>query len=246
MPGPMIDLKINFGGQVGARRQGSSEWDAQCGGGWAMGVWDAPHAVRWPDDLDFVGVTLRPGGAMALFGVQAHELRNDVVGIDLLFGALALELRDRLAQAPNAQARFALLEQLLAPRLRPVPELDRIAPALRLMRRRGGVVSIADLAARAEVSHKHLIALFDRVVGATPKTLARLYRLEHLLARIDTEEPVSWTRTAHDACYCDQSHFNRDFRRLTGHTPGRYLELRRSAEAAHPRYAAHRRLLPEG
>lgn len=246
MPGPMIDLKINFGGRVRSRRQGVARWDAQYRGGWAMGVWDEPHLVRWPDHLDFVGLTLRPGGALALFGVEAHELRNDVVGIDLLFGAFASELHDRLAEAPNAQARFALLEQLLASRLRPAPELDRIAPALQLMRRRNGLVSIAELAARVDVSHKHLIHLFDRVVGATPKILARLYRLEHLLAKIDTQEPLSWTGTAHDACYFDQSHFNRDFKRLTGHTPGHYLRLRRSAEAAHPRYAAYRRLLPGG
>jgi AraC-like DNA-binding protein len=108
------------------------------------------------------------------------------------------------------------------------------------------MVPIADLVAATNVSHKHLVTLFNRVVGAPPKTLARLYRLEHLVAAIDTRDERTWTGVAHDFDYFDQAHFNKDFKRFTGQTPARYRELRRSAQAAHPDHASHRRLFPQG
>jgi AraC-like DNA-binding protein len=246
MPGPMIDLKINFGGTVAAQRADADDWDAQALGGWCMGLWDQYHSVRWPSHADFVGVTFRPGGAFALFGIEAHELGNEIIPLDALLGGFATELRDRLGDVPDPQARFALLEAMLTSRMRRMPEVDRIAPALKMLERTKGRVLMADLVTATEVSHKHLVTLFRRVAGAPPKTLARLYRLKHLLADIDAKDPHSWADVAYDLDYCDQPHFNKDFKRLTGRTPTEYLERRRSARASNPHYAARIRLLPRG
>jgi len=246
MPGPLLDLKINFGGRVRAKRAGVGEWDALPLNGWCMGLWGEHHAVRWPEHLDYVGVSFRPGGVFALFGVEAHELGEAIVPIDALLGRTAVELRERLGEAPDVAARFRLLESLVRARVRCSPDVERLAPALTLLEQGKGMAPIADLAAAIEVSHKHLVTLFNRVVGAPPKTLARMYRLQHLLAAIEAEEPHLWTEVAHDFHYCDQAHFNRDFKRATGHTPAQYLEKRRQARAADPGGANHPRLLPAG
>jgi methylphosphotriester-DNA--protein-cysteine methyltransferase len=246
MPGTVMDLKINFGEAVAARGGGAGDWDAQSNGGWCMGLWDVYHSVRWPSHVDFIGVTLRPGGAFALFGFEAHELGNQIVALDALLGTFATELRERLAEARDAKARFTLLEAMLTARLRRLSDVDRVAPALKLLERSNGMVPIADLVAATNVSHKHLVTLFNRVVGAPPKTLARLYRLEHLVAAIDAGDERTWTGVAHDFDYFDQAHFNKDFKRFTGHTPARYRALRRSAQVAYPDHASHRRLFPQG
>ncbi|MBA3678170.1 MAG: helix-turn-helix transcriptional regulator [Sphingosinicella sp.] len=246
MPGPRMDLKFNFGGTVSARRAGANRWEPQSGQGWCMGLWDEYHSVCWPADVDYIGVSFRPGGFFALFGIDAHELGNETVAVDALLGPFALELRERLAEAPNVQARFALLENMLAARLPHARRVDRIAPALEILNRHHGMVRIADLAAASDVSKKHLVTLFNRIVGIPPKRLALLYRVQHLLGAIETGEPRLWTEFAQDFDYYDQAHFNKDFKRATGHTPARYVERRRQAQTANPDHAKHFRLLPQG
>jgi methylphosphotriester-DNA--protein-cysteine methyltransferase len=135
---------------------------------------------------------------------------------------------------------------MLTTRYREARDVDRVALAVNMLQRSHGKVPIAHLAAAACVSHKHLVTLFNRVAGAPPKTLARLYRLQHLIAAIDTEAPPTWTNLAYDFDYCDQAHFNKDFKRLTGRTPAEFLTQRRRAQAANPRHAMHWRLLPQG
>jgi AraC-like DNA-binding protein len=81
---------------------------------------------------------------------------------------------------------------------------------------------------RSGYSHRRFAALFREAVGLGPKRYARVLRFEAALARIAADTRPGWAELALDSGYCDQSHFQRDFRALAGITPGRYgdLELR--------------------
>lgn len=247
MPAPSMDLKINFGDPVEAlSSDAAGDWAILSPAGWGMGIWERHHGVSWPAHLDYVGVSLKPAGLFALFGIKGVEIRNKIVALDDLFGSSSIELRERLFEAPDIKSRFVLLEHLLTTRIRLRREISRIEPALALLRKRHGMVRVSELAATAEVSHKHLVSLFRSVVGVPPKTLARMYRLQQLLGVLDADEPRSWSDLAHEFGYCDQAHFNHDFKRSTGHCPGGFAEKRRQAKAAVPSYARHPRLLPLG
>jgi methylphosphotriester-DNA--protein-cysteine methyltransferase len=65
-------------------------------------------------------------------------------------------------------------------------------------------------------------------VGLTPRTFARIGRLNRVLADLDVFADVHWTRVAADAGWFDQSHFIRDFKRHTGATPSAYLRAQRA------------------
>ena len=246
MPAPSMDLKVNFGDPVEALSPDGGDWAALAEGGWGMGIWERHHGVCWATNLDFVGVSLKPAGLFALFGIEGFEVRNKIIALDDLFGGFSNELRERLFEAPDINSRFLLLDRLLTARIRLRRETLRIEPALRLLKERRGIVRVSELVSAAEVSHKHLVSLFKSVVGVPPKTLARIYRLERVLCVLDTEGPGSWADVAHDFAYSDQSHFNRDFKRLTGHCPGGFAEKRRQARAAIPRYGNHPRCVPLG
>jgi len=73
------------------------------------------------------------------------------------------------------------------------------------------VLSIRALSDQMGLSQNHLGTQFKRLVGGTPKELARLTRFEWTLRSIDPTQPVDWTRVAHQSHYYDQSHFNKDF-----------------------------------
>lgn len=65
---------------------------------------------------------------------------------------------------------------------------------------------------------------FRAAVGASPKMLSRLVRLQHVCRLWDARK--SLTEIAFEAGYCDQPHFVRDFRLFTGTPPEGIVTLR--------------------
>ena len=91
---------------------------------------------------------------------------------------------------------------------------------------------IGDIAAELKISHSHLDREMGRVVGLSPRALARLLRMRRLLSRIDVNEPIDWAGLAAQFGWFDQSHFIRDFKRHTGVAPSAYVAAQRSNFAA--------------
>lgn len=246
LPSPQTDLKINFGGGFLAKRPGDAEFFAVDPRGWFMGVWDQYHTVVWPDDPDFIGVSFWPGGAHSLLGIDVNAVHNQLVPLDDVWRRFAGELRERLYGAGGVQARFVLLERLLMARLDRAAKFEKIAPALEAFRADNGLGEHGDLFPLPDFTPKHMISLFNCVVGVPPKRLARLYRIQQVIDAVDGKRPSSWTSVAQDFLFSDQAHFNKEFKFFTGHTPGDYLARRRRVFSEAPEHAVHTRLLPVG
>ena len=250
LPYPQIDLKINLGSALQVYGPDGDRTIADCSESWCLGLWERHHVVNWPETTRFIGVSFKPGGAHPFFPIPLSQIHNQVVPLNAIWGPIATEIRDRICSAPTRQARFDLLETVLCDRLQDASSERAkgtriVEAALDEISIRRGVLSIRGLSEHLNVSHKHLIALFNRAVGATPKEMARLHRFRHVLASIEPRGPVDWTEIAHQSRYFDQSHFNNDFKAFTGHTPTSYLNLRRHVDAERPEHASYLRELPE-
>lgn len=117
--------------------------------------------------------------------------------------------------------RFEVLDGLLADRMAcgPAPS-PALVWAWHRMQSADGAVRIADLAAGAGCSHRHLVALFREQVGATPKSAARVLRYARaarLLARADLRP----AQVAAMCGYADQAHLTREYTAFSGTTPRR-------------------------
>jgi AraC-like DNA-binding protein len=142
--------------------------------------------------------------------------------------------RDLLAHTHDPEAMLDRVEaRLLAGLALDVPGLDRCERAVTILAA-DPVRPIADIAAELGVSHGHLDREFTRVVGLSPRRLARLLRVERLLAAIEPGAAVPWADLAADLGWTDQSHLIRDVRRHTGTTPSAYLASRRAYAAGEP------------
>ncbi len=193
-----------------------------------MGLQTGPLRNHPLAETRVMGARFRPGGAAPFFPGVTADLQDQVVPLEALWGSFAAELRERLYDAPNLAARFALLEHLLRERLTHIPaELALIDYAVTQIERGHGRVAIGALSADIGISQKHLITQFRRAMGLTPKTLARIYRFQHVLHLIDPAEP-DWLQVALAAQYYDQAHFIHDFQHFTGMSPTDYIERRRA------------------
>jgi AraC-like DNA-binding protein len=243
LPSGMVELIINFGAPF--RLADHTSHLSLHTESWLVTLQTA-YLVNEPlAETHMIGVRFKPGGTAAFFDTPG--IADQVVPLDALWGRFAAHVREQLYDAQTPRARFALLEQLLLARLRPLPRGGDLAfYAVKEIAQCHGALSIRNLSKNLGISQKHLIAQFRQVVGLSPKALARIYRFQAVLSAIDPAHGVDWTSIAHSALYYDQAHFNHDFAAFTGLRPTEYLNLRAHHYDGGPRRGQDVHFVPLG
>lgn len=194
--------------------------------GFLIGPHDRPIVNEPTGETHCVGIVTTAIGCRAVLGVDPAPLRGRVV--DLL-GAwpTARVLRADLLRGGDADSLLDTTERALDGGLDESDGgLARCAEAVRLLED-APARPVADIAAALGISHGHLDREFTRVVGLSPRTLARVLRVRRLLESIDVGGGIPWTRLAADLGWYDQAHLVRDVTRHTGVPPSAYVAAQR-------------------
>jgi AraC-like DNA-binding protein len=185
--------------------------------GFLIGPHDRPIVNEPTGETHCLGVVTTPVGCRAVLGLDPADLRGRVTG-----WPPADRLREELHGTPDELLRQA--ERTLAVGdTRGAERCARAVAALEEAPARG----IAEIAAELGVSHGHLDREFSRVVGLSPRTLARILRVRRLLEHLDVHGRIGWTELAASLGWFDQAHLIRDFTRHTGVTPTQYQDTLR-------------------
>ena len=182
-----------------------------------------PHLSAIQPQAPVVGVRLRPGAASAVLGVPLHALRDQRPALADLWGEDGRRLEEALASGGPAQA-WHLVAAVAARRDAP-PDPLVTAGARHLTR--FPRLRVAELAHELGLSERQLLRRFDDAVGYGPKVLARVLRLQRLLA---LPPEAGLAEAALEAGYADQAHMSAEVRKLTGLTPA-------ALRAEHVRFA---------
>ena len=185
------------------------------------GLHDRQVTTEHPGRSLGMQVNLDPLAARALVGAPLHELAGRTVPLEAILDEPFLV--ERLAEASDWSARFALLDEALAPRLAVADPSPEVAWAWQRLRATHGRVAIGELAAELGWSRKRIVARFRDEIGLPPKAVARLLRFERARELAGT---MSWGELAFECGFSDQSHLIAEFRRITGRTPETFLQDR--------------------
>jgi AraC-like DNA-binding protein len=195
--------------------------------GFLIGPHDRPLVNEPTGRTHCVGVVTTPIGCRAVFGVDPGPLRGRIAPLLQCWPA-AEALRADLLERDDPDEMLARTEAVLLAGLDESERaLDRCAAAVDALEA-DPARPIGELAAGLGVSHGHLDREFGRVVGLSPRTLARVLRVRRLLEQVDGEERIPWSRWAADLGWYDQAHLIRDVTRHTGVPPSAYLTAQRS------------------
>lgn len=182
--------------------------------------------------VSLLGVRFRPGGATPFLRADAHELTDEAIALEDLWGAQVKRVWEQLALAPEPQRRIDVLNHVLSDRLSQATHLPdpAILHASRIVESTGGQVRVSALAEAAGISKRKLERRYKQVVGVGPKLSCTIARFRETIRLLHSDPTTSLARIAFRAGYSDQSHMNRDFNRLAGLSPGAY---RRAAGLDH-------------
>ena len=186
--------------------------------------------LRFDGVIDQVNISFFPGAAGAFVGLSMPELVGRVASPDEVWPHDFREAVADLEPLPTGQ-RISRLADLLLARLEPRREPGaQVREAVRLIRASRGRVPVWWLADQVNLSISQLERGFTRHVGFGPKLLARQTRVSALAAEATGPASPDWALLAARYGYADQAHLAREFRELTGLTPGRFARVGSDAD----------------
>ncbi len=176
------------------------------------------------------GVMLRPAAGRLMLQRSVSEVTDAHLPLEALPGlngkALAREVTEAMTHDPSAvdshRRAIAAYEKALTPLL-PVDEPGLVINALiDWLGQHPEVSRVADVADAFGLSQRALQRLVVDRVGLTPKWLIQRRRLHDAVSGLKSGT-TSLADLAAELGYVDQAHFTRDFKTVTGQTPGQYL-----------------------
>lgn len=200
-----------------------------------------PHEVHrtlsCPPNMEFTAVFIPCAAVLA--AAQANGSAPNLELAEAYTGELRLthavwtfgELIEQGAGASQIQdAQAEILRDLLERRMSAAGRTaaaDGVAVAAEYLRARfNAPVQLKELAAASRMSSYGLVRAFGRRFGVPPHAFqihVRIARARELLRK-----GVPARLVATEVGFCDQSHFNRHFRRVMGTTPGAYAHRARA------------------
>lgn len=167
--------------------------------------------------LGMIAVRLKPEAATRIVGERPRYFLGARIGLDDLFGASrVMLLEEKLAEARTSAERFSHMRIFLLSDLRP-PQTESVVSRAAALLRRDPCLRVRQLAARLNVSERHLRRDFSSMFGMGPKQFARLARIERVLSA--RAQGASWADSAYATGFTDQAHMIKDFTTIAGVSP---------------------------
>ncbi len=231
LPAPSTSIAIGYGDIRGSAQieNGPLNDVPLCS---IAGYWSRPKQYHLKSDGGggvFV-VCFKPWGLAPFVrerGFDLGETTDRNVDLAHAFGSdLCGELFDRVQECGTTGERKGVVEKMLRRIIRMASHPDRPAEAgarsaVEMIAASGGTIRVGTLAEELGFGRKRLVRLFDREIGISPKRVARIIRFQRSLRILPAS--TSLAEAAHEIGYFDQAHFIREFRELSGRTPGDWL-----------------------
>ncbi len=183
------------------------------------------HAeVRLTGKFSTIGIYFYPNALKSVFGLNAEELTDSCLDLDLVAKKQGVYLSEQLSNASSIKEQIAILSSYLFSQVqgnnRQVDET--IQYALSKIIESGGNVSLKELQKELQVSERSFERKFKQYVGISPKLFSRIRRFQASLHQLKNNNYHKLSDIAFENEYADQSHFIRAFKEFAGFSPYQY------------------------
>ena len=171
-----------------------------------------------------LGLKLHPGAGRSLHNAPMWTLTDNRIELSAVFGAKIEHLEKKIAnQSPVAPILSELHEIMAASAAKVSPAARDARHIVEWIENEKNVRRVSEVAAQAGLGIRKLQRLFANYIGVSPKWVIDRYRIFEALEALNKAEEVDLADLAARLEYTDQAHFGKQFKSLTGVSPGRYL-----------------------
>ncbi|WP_194831409.1 AraC family transcriptional regulator [Prolixibacter sp. NT017] len=190
---------------------------------WVSGIQRRQHIYRLRGNETIVYIRFRPGGFHALTQIPQWELEDEIIDAELLLGNSISRLWEELHDCSAIPDIFMKIEQFF---------LNRINGQLNLAAQVVGYVTnyidhpLPVLIKKTGYSQKHLIQLFKKHIGVTPKYFQRIKRFNQVLNDLQTtaSDSIDWSGIVYKNGFYDQSHLIKEFKHFANIQPQAFID----------------------
>ncbi len=177
-----------------------------------------------------VGAMLQPAAGTLVAGRTVDQLVDQRLPLTEVTGLAGETLTDDVrrivgeaADDPDVRMQAVLVMEAA---LRGLPAIDEegllVNAIVEHVEGDSSVQRVSQVCEKFAITERSLQRLTARRIGLGPKWLIQRRRLHEVAGRLRGAEPPDLARVAADLGYSDQAHLTRDFRQVTGLTPGEF------------------------
>ncbi|MBN2174503.1 MAG: helix-turn-helix transcriptional regulator [Bacteroidales bacterium] len=169
-------------------------------------------------------IQFKAGGCYPFIHFPVNELTDLIVDAEMVFGEEILFLREQLFIANSPAEMFSLASNWLLNRAKSgsMPEAV-IQFAAQWINRCPTESGLNKMIEKTGYTQKHIIQIFKKYLGLTPKLYQRIVRFNKALEEIELTRKIDWVQLSLDCGYFDQAHFINEFNHFSGMNPTQYL-----------------------
>ena len=189
-----------------------------------VGNRDVPALINSsPRETGLIGIEFSPQAGFPVFGIPMQETANRLFQSDVVFGRWGRDTWEALRNLNEVGQKLSFIEgqlvSLLHKNRRDCGLIDFCVRALELAH---GRMSIKELERQTGYTRRYLDLVFKQYVGFSPKVLAGIFRFQRFYRKWAEGQSFDLLKADLYECYYDQSHFTKEFKRMTGYSPQRF------------------------
>lgn len=188
---------------------------------WITGIQKQHMTYQLKPSQTTLSIRFYPGGFYALTNIPQSEIENAAVNADVILGRSVAQLRENISCGMSTHEIFKKTENYFKKKMKQ-PDIGHSVISYICNHI---FDSLPFLVQKTGYSQKHLIHLFKKHVGVTPKYFQRISRFNKVLNDIQAmQREIDWVGIFFDNHYFDQAHFIKEFTHFTGFSPQSYIE----------------------
>lgn len=181
--------------------------------------------VNKSKNTNLVGVKFKQGEAYHFFKKPMRQFTDKIIRLSNVFTNETDSLKDALLNAANNDEIRKILNNYFFRNVEAIiGETKIVTSIIRKVNISTKPLLIKDLCKSEKITNKHLISLFKKRVGLSPKLLYRINKFKKVIYAINDSKNVNWSQIAYECHYYDQAHMINEFKKFSGLSPENYLE----------------------
>lgn len=183
-------------------------------------------------NISFIAVRFRSWGLSNLTDIPVEELSNQMTDAKSIWNSSITEIHEQLQSAESDEEIKAILDSFFIRKLKQhMKQQEQFNRAVDFIYYNCSSLNMKSTVKNSTFSTRHFQRRFKEITGTSPKCFQKTARFQRILkSAVLTGSPPDLEKIL-DTGYYDQSHFIKDFKNFTNHSPSDYF--RKNISMAH-------------